>query len=269
VGDVLGRSDVSMSMTRARRALARMSAQITTAFAATAALGQVSVGRLGGTPATDTTYLKALTDRWEVSSATVLASLDERLTAAFGKVDVPPGTTSNYAAALGQVRADRAGEVFDSVTSNLAFRLSTGISSAVTRGYNEAVHGMFTAVDGDWYKVWHSRNDEKTCQWCRAMDGQVAVLQHEFVPADGLDSFGDLQMPPAHPHCRCWIEVTQNPLTAVAESQPAAPGQSSGNVPVKVSSKRIKDLAVGAFNTLVSQLSALVKALFRGGSGSA
>lgn len=65
------------------------------------------------------------------------------------------------------------------------------------------------------YKVWHSVNDELTCETCKALDGTVVGVNEAFVKGDidedvdlsGLDyTEGDIAY--AHPRCRCWVTYT-------------------------------------------------------------
>lgn len=65
------------------------------------------------------------------------------------------------------------------------------------------------------YKVWHSVNDELTCETCKALDGTVVGVDEAFVKGDidedvdlsGLDyTGGDIAY--AHPRCRCWVTYT-------------------------------------------------------------
>lgn len=65
------------------------------------------------------------------------------------------------------------------------------------------------------YKVWHSVNDELTCDTCKALDGTIVGVDEAFVKGDvdedvdlsGLDyTGGDIAY--AHPRCRCWVTYT-------------------------------------------------------------
>lgn len=65
------------------------------------------------------------------------------------------------------------------------------------------------------YKVWHSVNDELTCDTCKALDGTVVGVDEAFMKGDidedvdlsGLDyTGGDITY--AHPRCRCWVTYT-------------------------------------------------------------
>ena len=65
------------------------------------------------------------------------------------------------------------------------------------------------------YKVWHSVNDELTCDTCRALDGTVVGVDEAFIKGDidedvdlsGLEyTGGDITY--AHPRCRCWVTYT-------------------------------------------------------------
>jgi hypothetical protein len=49
-------------------------------------------------------------------------------------------------------------------------------------------------------KQWHVISDERTCQICAPMEGQIVPMDREFIsPYDGSSA----QHPPIHSHCRC------------------------------------------------------------------
>lgn len=50
-------------------------------------------------------------------------------------------------------------------------------------------------------KTWFTNNDDLVCPICAPLDGMT-------VPMD--DDFPDIDMPPAHPRCRCWIDYRTN-----------------------------------------------------------
>jgi hypothetical protein len=54
-------------------------------------------------------------------------------------------------------------------------------------------------------KIWFTNNDDLVCDICGPLDGKEVDIDENFD--------GDLDKPPAHPNCRCWMETT----TALAE----------------------------------------------------
>lgn len=67
-------------------------------------------------------------------------------------------------------------------------------------------------------KTWRCHHDDRTCEICKAMDGQTVELDSAFPDgADGADGIrysfeqnswnDDGQIPSAHVNCRCWFEL--------------------------------------------------------------
>lgn len=54
-------------------------------------------------------------------------------------------------------------------------------------------------------KIWFTNNDDIVCDICAPLDGKEVAIDDMFE--------GDINYPPAHVNCRCWIETT----TAMAE----------------------------------------------------
>lgn len=54
-------------------------------------------------------------------------------------------------------------------------------------------------------KIWFTNNDDRVCDICGPLDGVEVELGEKWE--------GDLDQPPAHVNCRCWMETT----TALAE----------------------------------------------------
>jgi HK97 family phage portal protein len=94
---------------------------------------------------------------------------------------------------------------------------------------------VFRSVGAVGYK-WQAVGDERTCQFCRPMDGKIIKKNQTFWPKGskmGGDELGLLNLnytsvkhPPLHPHCRCSItpifnkrEIPSNPLSFREESE--------------------------------------------------
>lgn len=67
-------------------------------------------------------------------------------------------------------------------------------------------------------KTWRCHHDDRTCEICKAMDGETVELDNAFPDgADGADGIrysfeqnswnDDGQIPSAHVNCRCWFEL--------------------------------------------------------------
>jgi len=55
-------------------------------------------------------------------------------------------------------------------------------------------------------KTWHTQRDERVCPVCLALDLQEVPLRRPFVSPRGT-----LDRPPAHPLCRCFLQVSVRP----------------------------------------------------------
>jgi hypothetical protein len=52
-------------------------------------------------------------------------------------------------------------------------------------------------------KLWTGRSDDKTCPICRPLIGKTAPM--------GMSFDGEHWNPPAHPGCRCQVELITRP----------------------------------------------------------
>lgn len=81
----------------------------------------------------------------------------------------------------------------------------TELSSAYNYGQLEAVRqaneeGFF---GGDVIKVWMTAEDERVCDFCGPLDGEVIGLEETYPGA--MPDMKNILAPPAHPMCRCSI----------------------------------------------------------------
>lgn len=86
-------------------------------------------------------------------------------------------------------------------------RSAAGASTAVNRGFNEA-----RAQAPGRVKVWITHTTERTCATCAALHGTVVERDEEFdetrtFGSKALTVYGDLKLPPRHPHCHCEVIV--------------------------------------------------------------
>ena len=70
---------------------------------------------------------------------------------------------------------------------------TTEATRAFAKG-NEILWEKSEVVEG---KRWNTANDELVCPICGPLDGQEVKIGATFK--------GDIDNPPAHPRCRCWI----------------------------------------------------------------
>jgi SPP1 gp7 family putative phage head morphogenesis protein len=74
----------------------------------------------------------------------------------------------------------------------------------ITRAYAEGQRLAGEALRQEWpdarvTKTWFTNNDDRVCEICAPLDGKTVALDDEF----GMD----IQQPPAHVRCRCWIDT--------------------------------------------------------------
>jgi SPP1 gp7 family putative phage head morphogenesis protein len=86
------------------------------------------------------------------------------------------------------------------------------------------------------YKEWFTAFDERTCPFCRSMNGKVIAPKGTFIPKgqslDGDDGkvmvvgYEDIKAPPLHPGCRCTLlpVVEKIPATSRIAPTPQVPG---------------------------------------------
>lgn len=63
-------------------------------------------------------------------------------------------------------------------------------------------------------KTWHTTVDDRTCEFCRSMDGYSVTADRVFLRLDEtrdvdggvyVNDYADMDTPPAHPNCRCSV----------------------------------------------------------------
>lgn len=97
----------------------------------------------------------------------------------------------NYASFLHRQRALRIAR------TELSFAYNYGQFEAIRQAQEQGYFG------GEVVKVWMTADDERTCDFCGPLDGQVIGLEETF---PGLtDKLPNIFVPPAHPNCRCTV----------------------------------------------------------------
>lgn len=100
-------------------------------------------------------------------------------------------------------------------------------------GYRRALPSTFA-------RQWLTHEDERTCPWCLAMDGQIVALTGQFRGVVGRNTVHTLT-PPLHPNCRCSLVAVRLP-DARRRSQTA-------DVPVGWRAAQAVAIGAGAFGT--------------------
>lgn len=91
--------------------------------------------------------------------------------------------------------------------TELAFAYNKGADSSVRQAQE---HGFM----GDCVKEWSAVIDDRTCDYCKALNGTRIAMDEEFEYPTRLAATnpGIRRTPPAHPSCRCgvkYVEVTE------------------------------------------------------------
>jgi len=129
------------------------------------------------------------------------------------------GLTSSEAVAVARYRESLVKEnLSENVIENLtnkyaefllekrALRIArTELSYAYNRGQLEAIreakaNGFFR---GEVIKTWLTAGDERTCEFCQSLDGEVVGLEETYPGATKREQ--EILTPPAHPMCRCTV----------------------------------------------------------------
>ena len=99
----------------------------------------------------------------------------------------------------------RIGVLFDNFKTYRSERIAR---SEVIRASNFATEQAYVQSGVVKGKEWLTAFDERTCEWCSAMDGKIVSLEKDFFEKgdsfSGLDlSYENVAHPPLHPNCRC------------------------------------------------------------------
>jgi hypothetical protein len=62
---------------------------------------------------------------------------------------------------------------------------------------------------GEMVKIWSTADDERTCEYCGALEGKTIAMDEEFDFKTKLTASGIRLTPPAHPSCRCAVMYKQ------------------------------------------------------------
>lgn len=137
-------------------------------------------------------FVSSMTDEIVATSKSQIDTIVEDVIS--GKREYDPDT----------IIADIQEAVGDDYRAEMIARTET--ISAVTEGQQEAWSQATDAgvLTGNELQLWVVTDDDALCPICEPMDGETAPLGEPF-NVDGEDIDG----PPAHPNCRCYLELTE------------------------------------------------------------
>lgn len=189
-----------------------------------------------------------------------LAHLHDLITKA--AAGMPPGERRAEAAA-DAVRRFARGTALRSRLSVVVAQQAAVTARTLSEGHARHLAGERVA------KRWRARRDGKACYWCQKLDGVTIGVHESFAPYLGgpVDLTGhghptqppkpyrgELQGPPLHPHCRCWIEI-------VLEDAPALEPAPVQTGPGFISAAAIRALPESKYRALSAFLRAAVHEL--------
>lgn len=149
----------------------------------------------------------------------------------------------------------------------LRMRHSAGV--ATTRGYTDALIEAHAELEDFGFrvvKVWMANFVNNTpCPYCRRLHGTRVGLRENFKAQVAgyrrLRVYRDLQGPPRHPQCKCYLAILiitlENAFEPIEVDQPEPPEDSS-------SAESVRNLPWAIFMAIVAALRAVAKAV-RGG----
>lgn len=142
----------------------------------------------------------------------------------------------------------------------LRHKLSAAV--AARRGYTDALLAAFhdlSDVGLQVRKVWRARPD--ACPVCLKLNGTSVLIDHEFAPGAGYTPYIDLQGPPAHPRCRCYLLVLVASLESDLALEVPAFGPPETDSPLTMSAADIRALPKKVFDAFIRFLGGVQKKL--------
>ncbi len=141
-------------------------------------------------------------------------------------------------------------------------RLQHAAGVAAQRGYTDALIESYAELEAMGYtlqKVWLANFvNNNPCETCRALHGTSVGLRDEFKvkASDSAKVYLNLQGPPRHPRCRCYLCIIVTDLTNVGEEldvddpTPAAPFPHMTTDDVKKMPKKLFAALVASFRAV-------------------
>jgi len=142
----------------------------------------------------------------------------------------------------------------------LRIQHSAGVGAQ--RGYTDALISSYAELADFGYKlkkVWLANFINNTpCPICRSLHGTIVELHETFPVPDGSGKvYLDLQGPPRHPRCQCWITILIYTLENVLE--PLDIDNPSDKPQEEMDTDDVASLPLAIFSGILKALRALVK----------
>lgn len=158
------------------------------------------------------------------------------------------------------LREYKAGD--DTVKRRTLMNIQHSAGVATDRGYTDSVIAAYTELEDFGYeveKMWLNsfRNGNVPCKHCRELHGKRVGLKDEFAaPTLTVKVYKNLQGPPRHPRCHCYLVILvrslENALEPVVIDNPVPP-------PQEMSTKDVKSIPARIFKAVVTALAVISK----------
>ena len=163
------------------------------------------------------------------------------------------------------LRTYKASERTDKDLRRAMFRIGLSASVAAQRGYTDSLIHSYDYLQKQGYeltKVWMTNTlNNVPCSECRRLHGTTVGLHENFpVPTKTLNIYKDLQGPPRHPNCRCYLVILISSLENEKErlnvDNPTPP-------PTTMTTADVKRIPESKFKAILFTLRAIWRKVFR------
>lgn len=104
--------------------------------------------------------------------------------------------TTKYAEKMHRYRADMIAQ------TEMAYAYNRGADEGIRQAQQDYLIGKVVMR-------WSTSGDDRVCDTCQALEGQVVGLEEHFSVSGTRYSDGDYDLPPAHPNCACAVEYEE------------------------------------------------------------
>ena len=128
--------------------------------------------------------------------------------------------------------------------TEMAFSYNQGQFLAVKQAQEQNLMGRCK-------KVWITADTERTCSYCKSLNGKEIEMDEDFPIQTNLKGSLIKRCPPAHPHCMCAINYIEVEPPAFQPSEPVQqPEEDTADEDVFVPAKTIKEANAFAMDVL-------------------
>lgn len=155
----------------------------------------------------------------------------------------------------GNLRDYKASSQDEMARRKAVLRIQHSAGVGAERGYTDAVVAAYRELEGYGFvarKIWLNSQTSIPCAECLALHGTQVDVDEDFpVHTSKSRVYINLQGPPRHPNCRCYVCIVLITLDNAAESLDIEKPQIS---PTEMSSEQVRSLPVRIFQAIVKVL---------------